>query len=154
MKLNTVWPFYNIVNKKHAIVKGSRLTNYWASRFRRGLCYYIQTHKSQESSTKIIFKGRIALVEHIFGNHEHCTAQCPGKRKAARDHATKIASTAVQPEDQTTNPPLAKGTNRVADVGAVEVETATTPLLADTTVRVANEDPVREKDDEKYRKDE
>ena len=73
---------YNIASRKHAIIKGSRLTNYWEARFRRGLSYYIQTHRALSSPSDLIFKNRFAPIEHIFGNHRFCTGQCPGKKRA------------------------------------------------------------------------
>ena len=116
---------YNIVNNKHAIVKGSRLTTYWASRLRRWLCYFIQTHKAQMTPSEEIYKKILASIKHIFGNHEFCTEQCPGRRKSAKakaatDYAAKASSETVETDARKVRA-TAKASSDTIEIDVVDV---------------------------------
>eukprot|EP00978_Attheya_sp_CCMP212_P037544 scaffold178112_cov22-Attheya_sp.AAC.1 len=58
----------------------SRVTMHVAYRYKKALSYFIYGMIDANCDTSTFVANKLAPLEHIFGNHEFCTENCPGKR--------------------------------------------------------------------------
>jgi hypothetical protein len=53
---------------------------YVAYCFKKAVSYYFYGIVDKKCDINEIIANKRAHLEHVFGNHEFCTEQCPGKR--------------------------------------------------------------------------
>eukprot|EP00978_Attheya_sp_CCMP212_P021465 scaffold62688_cov40-Attheya_sp.AAC.2 len=58
----------------------SRVTMHVAYRFKKAVSYFIYGMVDNKCDATTCIANKRAPLEHLFGNHEFCTEQCPGKK--------------------------------------------------------------------------
>jgi hypothetical protein len=73
-------------------MENSRVTTFVAYRYKKALSYFVYGMINDNCTAQTFIANKLAPLEHIFGNHEFCTEQCPGKRAivSKEDYRSKI----------------------------------------------------------------
>ena len=70
----------------------SRVSRPVAYRYKKSLSYFIYGMIDSNCDTNTFLANKLAPLEHMFGNHEFCTDNCPGKRALIQneDYCSKV----------------------------------------------------------------